>query len=411
MKIAMFTDAYYPRINGVTVSVHSYATELSKIGHDVCIVCLEYTEEQQRNSLFDEKSSDEKSPFKVVRIPSMSSIVSKEDRIARFDKWTRVKKAMDSFRPDVIHVNSEWVIGYFGAMYALHRKIPFVFTFHTMWEDYLVNYISFLPDFSLRKIGRNVVKFYLKRADVIIAPTKKIASVVSDYGIQKIPEILPTGIPDEKEKFSLIRQKVILLQLYKRCPQLKGKKILLFVGRIVKEKNLPFLFDVLENVQKTLPRTALLFVGGGPYLDDLKALAQERNLSSSAAFTGYIPSNDLVYFYRVASVFVFPSKTETQGLVTVEAMLAGLPVVAIGELGTVDVMRGDNGGFMVGDDIAEFSGKVRELLENQQLRKEKSAEALKWGEQWKISSLTPKLVENYQKAVHIRCDRNLGIKK
>ena len=403
MKIAMFTDAYYPRINGVTVSVHSYATELVKFGHTVCIVCLEYSEEQQRSSFFDEKDSDEKSPFKIVRIPSWSfSAISKEDRVARFDKWRRVKKAMKEFQPDVIHINSEWVIGYFGALYALHYHVPFVFTFHTMWEDYLANYVNFLPDASLRRIGRSVVKFYLKRADLIIAPTKKIASVVHDYGIQKQVEILPTGIPDSREKYSLIRQTAIGLQLSKKCPQLKGKKILLFVGRIVKEKNLSFLFDVLENVQKKLPKTALLFVGGGPYLDELKLISEQRKLSKSVAFAGYIPSADLPYFYRQAQVFVFPSKTETQGLVTVEAMLSGLPVVAIGELGTVDVMQGDHGGFMVGDDVGQFSEKVIELLKNQQLRKKKSQEALKWGKKWKISALTPRLEECYERAMLIR---------
>lgn len=403
MRIAMFTDAYYPRINGVTVSVHSYAAELTKLGHTVCIVCLDYSEEQQKKSLFSQKDSDQKSPFKIVRIPSWSfSAISKEDRVARFDKWRRVKKAMKAFKPDVIHINSEWVIGYFGAMFAHHYKVPFVFTFHTMWEDYLVNYVNFLPDFSLRKIGRSVVKFYLKRADLIIAPTEKISSVVHEYGIQKQVEILPTGIPDNLEKFSLIRQTALGLQLSKKCPQIKGKKILLFVGRIVKEKNLSFLFDVLESVQKKFPKAALLFVGGGPYLEDLQELAAERKLSKSVAFAGYVPSPDLVYFYKMAQVFVFPSKTETQGLVTVEAMLSGLPVVAIGEMGTVDVMQGDHGGFMVKDDVAEFSERVVELLKNQQLRKKKAQEALDWGKKWKISTLTPRLLECYERAMLIR---------
>ena len=402
MKIAMFTDAYYPRINGVTVSVHSYASELTKLGHTVCVVCMEYSEEQQKSAFFDEKDSDEKSPFRIVRIPSWSAgVLSKEDRVARFDKWRRVKKAMKAFVPDVIHINSEWVIGYFGAMYAHHYKIPFVFTFHTMWEEYLVNYVNFLPDSSLRRIGRSVVKFYLKRADLIIAPTERIASVVHEYGIQKQAEILPTGIPESREKYSLIRQTAVGLQLSKKCPQIKGKKILLFVGRIVKEKNIAFLLDVLESVQKKFPKTALLFVGAGPYLDELKELADARDLSKSVAFAGYIPSSDLPYFYKLAQVFVFPSKTETQGLVTVEAMLSGLPVVAIGEMGTVDVMQGDHGGFMVKDDVAEFSEKVLSLLKNQQLRKKKAQEALEWGKKWKISTLTPKLVECYERALLI----------
>ena len=390
MKLAMFTDAYYPRINGVTVSVHSYATEL---------VCLEYSEEQQKNSLFDEKSSDKISPFKIVRIPSAPFLFSKEDRMMRLDKWYRIKRAMDEFKPDVIHINSEWTIGYFGALYAHHRKVPFVYTFHTMWEDYLANYIVFLPSASMKTLGKNVVKFYLKRADEIIAPTKRIASVVKDYGIEKEVDILPTGIPDGKEDCTAGEQRKMAAKIYRKFPGLKGKKILLFAGRIVKEKNLSFLFDVLEKVQKENPKTALLFVGSGPYVEELQSLALERGLSDSVVFTGYVPSDELVYFYKIATVFTFPSKTETQGLVTVEAMLAGLPVVAIGILGTADVMQGDHGGFMVKDDADEFSGKVLSLLKNDKLRKEKSEEALEWAQKWKISSLTPRLVSCYQKAI------------
>lgn len=401
MKIAMFTDAYFPRINGVAVSVRSYAESLTKLGHDVMVVCLEYSEEQQRSSFFDEKSSDKMSPFEVVRIPSTRTNFSKEDRMVRIDKCNRIKKVLDKFHPDVVHINSEWTIGYFGAWYAHHRNVPFVFTFHTMWEDYLANYVPFLPKFSLRKIGRSVVKYYLKRADVIIAPTKRIASVVREYGIEKDVDILPTGIPDDKVKYSVPRSFQISSRLYKKFPHLKGKRLLLFVGRIVKEKNLPFLFDVLETVRLSMPKTALLFVGGGPFLEELEELSEKRGLSGSVAFTGYMKSEDLMYFYRLSHVFVFPSKTETQGLVTVEAMLAGLPVVAIGEMGTVDVMQGDNGGFMVPDDVSMFASKVVSLLRDQNLRKRKSREAVEWGGKWRISSLTPRLVDCYEKAVRI----------
>lgn len=410
MKIAMFTDAYFPRINGVSVSVKSFATELSKIGHEVCVVCLEYSQEQQRSSFFNEKESDATAPFKILRIPSTSVVFSKEDRIVRLNTWHYLKKSLDKFKPDVVHLNSEWTIGYLGSIYARHRKLPCVFTFHTMWEDYLSNYVNFLPDISLRKIGAGIVKYYLKRADEIIAPTQRIASVVSRYGIDKVPDILPTGIPEEKLKYSIKRGMAVRSRLYSKCPGIKGKKILLFVGRVVKEKNCAFLLDVLREIQKKNKKTAVLFVGNGPYLEELKELAENQNLTDSVFFTGYIPGEDLIYFYRMASVFTFPSKTETQGLVTVEAMLSGLPVVAIGELGTVDVMQGDNGGFMVKDDVNEFAQKVQLLLEDQNLRKEKSLEAKSWCAKWKISSLTPKLVECYEKAVAVKNSEKNGLK-
>lgn len=399
MKIAMFTDAYFPRINGVAVSVHSYAAELTKLGHTVCVVCLEYTEEQQRNALFDEKSNDRKSPFKIVRVPSARMLFSKEDRVARLYKWHFIKKSMDAFMPDVVHINSEAFLGYFGIIYSRHRHIPYVYTFHTMWEDYLSNYVPFMPDKSLRFITRKVMRHYMKHASAIIAPTMRIAEVIARYGIEKKPFILPTGIPESRTKFSLPRSFAIGSQLAKKFPQVKGCKILLYAGRIVKEKNLAFLYDVLEYVRRSQPKTVLLMVGGGPYSEELQQLACDRGLEKNVVFTGYMPSTDMIYFYRMAQVFVFPSKTDTQGLVTVEAMLAGLPVVAIGELGTLDVMQGDNGGFMVHEDVAEFAEKVLLLLRDQNLRKQKIEEAKQWGSQWSISALTPKLVQCYQTAL------------
>lgn len=395
----MFTDAYFPRINGVSVSVRSYAAELTKLGHEVCVVCLEYTEEQQRNALFDEKSSDKASPFRIVRVPSNRMLFSKEDRVARLNKWRFIKKRMDAFGPDLVHVNSEAILGYFGIFYSRHRHIPYVFTFHTMWEDYLANYVPFMPDKSLRFIARKVMRHYMRHASAVIVPTTRVAEVVARYGIEQKPHILPTGIPASMQKFSLPRSLAIGGQLARKFPQVKGCKILLYAGRIVREKNLPFLYDVLVRVRERFPKTVLLMVGGGPYQEDLEALSRARGLERSVVFTGYMPASDMIYFYKMAQVFVFPSKTETQGLVTVEAMLAGLPVVAIGELGTADVMRGDNGGFMVTEDVAEFSGRVLALLENQSLRRQKSEEARRWGSQWSISALAPQLVHCYEDAV------------
>lgn len=406
MNIAMFTDAYFPRINGVAISVKSFASELTKLGHKVCIVCLEYSTEQQKSALFDEENEDSKSPFLIVRIPSTGIIWSKEDRMVRIDKWHYLKDAMKVFKPDVIHINSEWTIGYLGALYSKKAKLPIVFTFHTLWEDYLANYINFLPQSSTKKIGRDIVKFYLKRASLIIAPTKRIAKVVHEYGIDRDSELLPTGIPSNLLDFDKAQNKRIKNALHKKYPSISGKKILLYVGRVVKEKNLSFLYDVLEKVKHTNPHTALLFVGGGPYLDELKELAEKRGLKDSVAFTGYAAREDLIYFYKMSSLFVFPSLTETQGLVTIEAMTVGIPVVAIGEMGTVDVMRGDNGGFMVKNDVDEFTSKVQLLLNDKKLYEAKAEEAKTWSRQWSIEALTPTLVKYYEKAVEIKKHEN-----
>ena len=405
MNIAFFTDSYYPRINGVSASVRSYATKLADMGHSVFIVCCEYDNSKKnkfRKINHLEKYDQHKPNLKIYRIKSVSVFVSKEDKSARLTAWHDLKHKMDEFKPDVIHINSEFMVGYFGLIYSRHRNIPSVYTFHTMWEDYVDGYIKFVPVHSAKKIVKEMIKFYLKRANVVIAPTVNIANVIKSYNVDRDVKILPTGIPQALDAKKLNVLPLYFNQLHNLLPIVQKKHILLYVGRVVKEKNLDFLFPVLKEVKKTYKDTMLVFVGGGPELENLKAKAKKEKLASSMIFAGYRTREELAYFYNLSDVFVFPSKTETQGLVTLEAMMAGLPVVAIGERGTLDVMQGDNGGFMVKEDVAEFSQKVVALLKDSELHAQKSEEGKKWAMQWSLDTLTEKLVTYYEEAIAIR---------
>lgn len=405
MNIAMFTDAYYPRINGVAISVKSYAEELSNLGHTVCIVCCNYekpTESNNYSKFYYDENTESDSRIKILRLPTFEVFFSDEDRSARLDQWHIIKKEMDNFKPDIVHINSEFIIGYFGLTYGRHRKVPIVYTFHTLWEDYVEGYIHFMPTGSAKKIAKNMIRFYLKRADEIICPTQRIADVVRDYKIDRPTDILPTGIPESITSYKKEYKQLFFNQLHKLLPYIQKKHILLYVGRVVKEKNLDFLFPVLFTVKKVVPDTILMIVGGGPELEPLKEKAKRMHCTRDICFTGYRSRDELAYFYTLADAFVFPSLTETQGLVTIEAMMAGLPVVAIGEMGTLDVMQGDNGGFMVHNDVTEFSDRVIDLLTDKKLHDAKSAEAKEWSQQWALSKLTPKLVGYYEKAIEHR---------
>lgn len=407
MKIAMFTDAYFPRVNGVAVSVKSYSEQLVKVGHSVYIVCCDYDCQPNLNPLNAGKIRyeyplGENKNLVLLRIPSDPIVFSKEDRQTRLNQWWNIKHSLDEISPDVVHINTEFVMGWYGVIYSRHRRIPMVFTFHTLWEDYIENYVKALPRSASQKVGREMVKFYLKRADEIIVPTERIGEVARRYGIDRPYDILPTGIQDDFLKTDVASQAEWLEKIYGEFPALRDSEILLYVGRVVKEKNLDFLYGVLERIKPSHPDARLLIVGGGPWLEGLRELAEEKGCSDSVIFTDYRPREELVHFYHMAKIFTFPSVTETQGLVTVEAMMTGLPVVAIGEMGTIDVMRGDNGGFMVPNDTEIFSEKVLALLDNPELHRSKSEEARAWGKKWSLSELTPRLVAYYEKAIEIR---------
>ena len=405
MKIAFFTDAYYPRINGVAVSVHTYALQLAQMGHSVCIVCCNYDNsvepKSHSRSHYDLEFQKQHPNLKVFRASADDTAFSKEDKLAKLHAWHSVKKAMDEFKPDIVHINSEFTIGYFGLIYARHRRVACVYTFHTLWEDYVEGYVNYFAVYPMKKIAKELIRFYLKRADVVIAPTNHISDVVKKYHIEREVKILPTGIPPATEIKSIKAEAMYFLQLHNLLPYPQKKHILLYVGRVVKEKNLEFLLHVLNRVRKTYNDTMLVLVGGGPELENLQKKAVELKCAKNVCFAGYRTKNELAYFYDISDVFVFSSKTETQGLVTLEAMMAGVPVVAIGEMGTVDVMQGDHGGFMVKDDEEEFAQKTLELLQNKELYKQKSEEAKAWADNWSLERLTNKLVTYYEEALEI----------
>lgn len=404
----MFSDCYYPRVNGVVVSVYSFVQELVRRGHVVKVITVEYPDDYEFSKKGDPDAGLMDNPnFSLNRLSSKEIIFSKEDRLVRIKQWNLMKSILDAFEPDVVHINSEWLVGYFGAIYARHRHIPCIFTFHTLWEDYIQNYAPLLREKLSKKIGRDIVKFYLKSANHILAPTPHTAETVRKYGIDTPVELLPTGIPDSMFQVDEVRLEKVREELFSRFPQLKDRRLLLFAGRVAKEKNLPFLLPVLRRVNQLLQeqrvqesavqnRAALLVAGDGHFMAELKELVKREDLEEDVFYLGYVGREDLSCLYHLVDVFTFPSKTETQGLVTVESMAAGLPVVAIGEMGTIDVMQGDNGGFMVEEDVEIFSQRVFQLLSDPALHKRKSQEGLQWSRRWSMGALTDRLEHAYK---------------
>jgi glycosyltransferase involved in cell wall biosynthesis len=396
MKIVMFTDAYWPRVNGVTVSVDSYSRSLIKAGHKVLIICSYYPEGLNLPVSFLNANEDEP---RIVRVPSVPAFVTKEDRIAKFNKWFWVFKQVELFCPDIIHINTEFVIAEFGFFYALAHNLPAIYTFHTMWEEYGPHYFPFFPPFLVKFVIRGVLKNILHRSYRVIVPTPQIDDVVHKYKQRTRTFLLPTGIEPDLFEHDEAESSVFRERLEGYFPALRGKRILLFAGRIAKEKNLDFLLKILPAILEKHPETVLLFVGNGPDLDYFKEEAQKAGVEENCVFTGYMERRELALTYTIAEVFVFPSLTDTQGLVTLEAMLSGTPVVAIGAMGTLMVMGGDNGGFMVKNDTGEFIARVLDLLENPELRRCKSLEAKLHARSWSIDALTQKLLAIYESTV------------
>ena len=390
----MFTDSYWPRVNGVTVSVDSFSRALVNEGHEVIIVCSSYPDDTNTNISL-QKESEIADIVKIIKVPSIPSGISKEDRIAKFHKLNWVVKQVDEFFPDIIHIHSEVVIGEFGIWYARTHNLPVIYTRHTMWEEYAPNYFPFFPAGFIKFLVTGILKNTLRRSYRVIVPTPQIEAIVAKYKLNTKTCMIPTGIEinlfiQDETKSDDFRKKLEGI-----FPQLKNKRILLFAGRVAKEKNIEFIINILPEILLKHPDVVLLIAGNGPDLDYYKEEAQKLGINEHCVFTGYFNRADIALVYTISDLFLFPSLTDTQGLVTLEAMVSGTPVVAIGAMGTLTVMGGDNGGFMVKNDAKEFTDRVLDLLGDKELYKRKSEEAKKHAASWSIEEMTKKLITLY----------------
>ena len=386
MRIAYTTDVFWPRINGVTVSTHIFLNELTRRGHDIRLWAPEYPK------------SGPPMPVdpRVLRMKSVGLFFSKEDRLATPFQKQRFFAELDALDPDLVHCQTEFSVAWSALTYCRKRGLPVVMSCHTYFEQYIQFYFPFLPVQFAKLLARSLTWFLFRNGTAIVTPSESMKAVLQSYGLVSPIHVIPTGI-QETEFSGVSRSKERKENLvFSAFPELKGRRLLLAVGRVSQEKNVDFLLDVVETLQKDLPGTTLLMAGNGPYLEQFKKNVTSRGLGEVVRFLGYVAREDLKHVYGVADVFTFASVTETQGLVTIEAMMCGTPVVAIGKMGTREVMGGDNGGFMVEHDVAEFSARVRQLLTDPSLYEAKSKEALAYSQGWTASAMATRLEALYE---------------
>ncbi|MDR0909472.1 MAG: glycosyltransferase [Spirochaetaceae bacterium] len=409
MKIAMFTDAYWPRINGVTVAVDTFSKALVRLGHEVMIICSQYPEAGTPRKISSKMNLSEVNRIKVLRVPSHGLFFSHEDRMAKPYRSIWVQQEVHKFDPDIIHIHSEFIMFNFGSTYAQLFRKPLVYTFHTLWEDYIPSYSHvmphlplFLPFLAIRIIR----KFIFAQADIITAPTAKMVELLhKKWKVKQDVELLPTGIESALFKHSKVEVNVFRDVFDSLFPEVKDKKILLFSGRIAQEKNINFLLSIAPDIVQKHPEAVFVFAGNGP--DYYYFQSKTENMQDYIIWTDYLDRETISLLYAASSIFLFPSLTETQGLVTIEAMMSGLPVVAIAAEGTINVMgppiAGKDkderpSGFLVDNNQEAFKKRVCQLLEDETLYREKSEGALAYSQNWDIAPLAQRLVQIYQKA-------------
>jgi glycosyltransferase involved in cell wall biosynthesis len=377
MKIGIFTNAYKPIISGVVNSILLIRKGLTALGHRVYIFAPGYSGYRDREA-------------GVFRFPSLNLTRKVRFPIA-LPYSPRLSRIIERVGLDVIHCHHPFVLGNVGARYARKLKIPLIFTFHTQYEQYS-HYIP-LPQEAVKRAARAAVKKYAGKCDSIICPSPAMLELLQDYGVDMAVEMLPNAIDIHKFKGrdgGRVRQKLGLEE---------DEKLLIYVGRMGVEKNLPFMLDSFRDALKEYPRARLMIVGEGPELSALTRMKDGMGLGGRVIFTGRVEYDEIPDYLAAAYAFIMTSTTEVKPLALLEAMASGLPVAAVSGVGIWDTVTHDRDGILTGEDRGEFTAALLRLLHDEALHDRMSLEARKTGEGYSMTGTAKKLESLYQKMI------------
>ena len=377
MRILMISDVYFPRINGVSTSIFTFRSEMQKLGHDVYLIA----------PLYPEPFTDDEH---IIRIDSRSVVLDPEDRIMKYRDIISQIESLGKLRFDLLHIHTPFVAHYAGVKIGKALSVPVICTYHTLFEEYLYHYIPSLPKSFLRLCARKFSVSQCNQVAGVISPSSLIVDLLKRYGVKTRIITLPTGIDAkhfERGDGARFRAKLSIPV---------DKKLLLNVSRIAFEKNIGDILSMFDSVQNVMPNTMLVIAGEGPAKQSCIQQAKDMQLEEKIVFVGYLDRNsELIDCYKAADLFVFSSTTETQGLVLLESMAAGTPLVSVAAMGTKDVLKENIGVRITSGDIDDFAEKVIDVLRNNADREKLAQSGLVYAREWDSKRLAQKMLDFY----------------
>ena len=378
MKILMITNTYLPIVGGLEKSIQSFTHKLREWGHDVQIVVpqLEGMETTEEN---------------VIRIPAFHQLKQTGFAVA-LPIFASLAKVIDSFQPDVIHAHHPFLMGEMALRLAARYGKPLVFTYHIMFDQY--SHYFPIPSSLSRRFLVELAVGYANLSTRVIAPSQSVREILQVEGVRSFIDVVPTGV-DVQAFASGDREK--------KRDELgipKNAFILGYVGRLAVEKNLEFLADAVIGFMKSHKNAHFLVIGKGPSEEVIKKLFRQAGIENRLHPIGVVQGKALADCYHAMDVFVFASKSETQGMVLCEAMAAGVPVIAIDAPGVREVVKDEkNGRLLARENSAEFYSALSWCLDRNKREWERLREgARETAQVFSVENCTRDALQVYEKA-------------
>lgn len=386
MNIAIFTDTFLPKFDGIVTSIINTTLELTRRGHKVKIFAPRIRKNQreiiqEHNPLLD-----------VELIPGVKAMFYPGFRIT-FPATPWIVPALRRMNTDIIHFHTPFTLGMEAIIGSACLKTPLISTFHTYFTEpeYLkIVHLHKVP--GLSKFGWAYSNFFHNLCDVTISPSQFTADELKRKWLKCPVRIVSNGIQLQKPKNITPQEKEAIKKKY----NLKNH-VMLFVGRISVEKSVDVLIRAAHQVFQNREDTSLLIIGDGPALEDVKAAANRLGVSDNVVFTGAIPHKELIEsgVFEISRFFVTASTSENQPMTIIESCMFGLPLIGVDAKGIPEMIS--HNGFLAkpGDD-KEIAGFMMKLLEDNELRNKMSKAAILQGSQYDIKKTTDKMEEIYK---------------
>jgi len=342
MNIVMFTNTYAPIVGGVERSIEVFMNDFAAMGHRTLVVTLKF-------------ERDDESTAHVFRLPSIKHVSGSPFAI-RLPADAGLNEVLDRFQPDIVHAHQPFMLGDSALRISRRRNLPLVFTNHTMWERYLDKW-NFQSD-TVERIAVQWPIGYANLCDVVVAPTDSIAELLRQRGVTRPIEVVPTGLDTTHYEGRDGQAARRTLGLPPDAP------VLGHVGRLVAAKNLRYAAHAVARAMRHATEAWFLLVGEGAERDAVLRILEEAGVSDRVVAPGLLRGDAVADAYAAMDLFVFTSHTDTQGIVLVEAMASGAPIVALRTPGPRDVIRDGMDGVLLEADATadDFAAAVTTLL-------------------------------------------------
>ncbi len=411
MKIVIATAVYYPMINGVAVFSHNLAVGLARRGHEVMVICPSQTGKNylrledgvrvQRLKSIDVKvypdQINDVPPKKHFLGVDLPHLYYKHGLKVSVFPTREIRKILDKFKPDVVHVQVSDPIGLSVVSYARKKDIPVVTTEHNQ-PEVLTEPLK-IPSVVRKPVNALLSAYFRNRqskSDFVTMPTKQaIDNLILSRGKEfRVPVAAVSNGVDLKN----FKPGKAPKEIYQKYGISEDALIVLYIGRVDPEKKIELVIEAFEKARKNIPKTELIIVGDGVDKVRLKKLVSDFGLGSSVKFLGRVLPPDLYELYKVGDVFATASEIETQGIVLIEAAASGLPLIAVDAGAVAEICMDKMNGFLCRPgDVDEISEAMVRILSDQKNRQKMSAESIRLAKEHDLERTLDKFINIYQK--------------